>query len=122
MTEVQRLVLVAGIVVVVALLTLVVRRRPPRRSRGIDVGDLAPGLYLFTSRGCDSCGRARRELHQRRLAFTEFSWEERPEQFRELSIDAVPSLVLVSRGGKGRWWRGGVPRRVEMPGEAGGVG
>ncbi|MGA7270521.1 MAG: hypothetical protein WB239_05550 [Acidimicrobiia bacterium] len=122
MSEVQRLGLVIVIVVAVALLTLAVRRRPLRRSRRIDAGDLAPGLYLFTSGGCDSCERARRQLRKRRLAFTEFYWEEKPEQFKELSIDAVPSLVLVQQGGKGRWWRGGVPRNVEMPGEAGGVG
>lgn len=122
LTELQRLGLVAALIVVVVLVTLVIRRSPPRRGRSIDAGDLAPGLYLFTSSGCESCGPARAQLIQRGLSFTEVSWDERPERFQRLSIDAVPSVVLVGSDGKGRWWRGGVPRRLEMPGADGSIG
>lgn len=122
MNELQRLGLVAMIIVAVVLVTVLVRRRPPLRSRVIDAGDLGPGLYLFTSGGCDACSRAHRRLANRGLSFTEVSWEEHPERFGQLSIDAVPSVVLVGAEGEGRWWRGGVPRRLEMPGGGGSVG
>jgi hypothetical protein len=122
MTELQRLGVVAVIILLVVLVSIVFRRRPPRRSRRIDATGLGPGLYLFTSHGCDSCGRARERLARRGFTYTELSWEEKPETFEGLGIDAVPSLVAVGRGGTGRWWRGGVPRRVEMPGTRGSVG
>lgn len=122
MSELQRLGLVAAIVVAVVLFTLAARKRPPRHSRVVDPGDLTPGLYLFTSADCDSCHRARRQLGKRELSFTEFSWEQAPERFQELSIDAVPSVVLVGPEGRARWWRGGVPRRLKMPGRGGAVG
>lgn len=112
----DRALVVAAVALAVALVILILRRLPRLRSRTIAAPGLDPGVYLFTSAGCGTCSRARRDLTDRRVAFTELTWEADPAVFSRLGIDAVPSVVVVGDG-RGRWWRGGVPRQI--PGSEG---
>ena len=102
--------------VVAVLLVVMLLRRLPRPSRTLTAPGMADGTYLFTSAGCETCTRARDELARRGAAFDEVKWTDQPEVFDRLGIDAVPSVVVV-RGGRGRWWRGAVPRQI--PGSGG---
>lgn len=112
----DQVLLVAGIAFVVLAAVWVLRRRPFPRGRRVTVSDLPPGVYLLTSEGCDTCSRARSTLERRRVPFSELSWQQVPAVFEQLGIDAVPSVVAVDSSGRGRWWRGGVPSRLQMPG------
>lgn len=88
---------VAGVVVVVQRL----QARPSVRT--IRATGLAPGVYLFTSATCAGCVQARQTL-QAGLGedgFGEFAWEEGSGVFDELSIEAVPAVLVVETGGRG---------------------
>ncbi|MFP3915105.1 MAG: hypothetical protein ACLFWM_09540 [Actinomycetota bacterium] len=106
---IERLLVVAAVAAVVVALAVLLRRRPLVRRRRLGRTDLPPGLYLLTSDGCGTCGRARERLVRRDMAHTELSWEKNPEVFETLGIDAVPSVVRIHEDGTGLWWRGGVP-------------
>lgn len=109
---IERLVVVGAAAALVVVVILVLRRRPIVRSRTLTDTGLPPGIFLMTSDGCDTCGRARDTLTRRRVAYTELSWEKNPEVFELLDIDAVPSVLRIEADGNGTWWRGGVPRTV----------
>lgn len=113
MSDLERLLLVVGIALAVAIVVVLTRYRPLVRSRALAETELAPGTYLLTSEGCSTCERARASLRRRSVEFEELSWQLRPEVFDRLGIDAVPSVLAVETGGAGRWWRGGVPRRLK---------
>lgn len=109
---IERIVLVGALAVVVVVAIVVLRRRPIVRAREVEAAGLPPGIYLLTSDGCDTCARAREVLTRRRVAYTELSWEKNPEAFEQIGVDAVPSVVRIDEGGRGTWWRGGVPPRL----------
>lgn len=112
---IERLVIVGALVVLVVVVSALARLRPLIRPRLIDAVDVEPGTYFLTSDGCESCGRAREKLERHGIAYEEAEWQTRPELFDSLGVDAVPSLVVVDGSGRAHWWRGGVPRRLEMP-------
>lgn len=111
--------IVAALVVAVVIVVALLRRFPRTSVRTINTPGLEPGVYLFTSGGCGTCAGARETLVGRGVEFTELTWDEDPEVFRRLGMDAVPSVVVVAAG-RGRWWRGGVPRQI--PGNEGRLG
>jgi hypothetical protein len=110
-----RLWVVLAVALVVALAVAVLRRRPVLRARTVDHRGLRPGVHLFTSSSCDACLRARRTLSRRVDGFTELTWEDDPEWFERLGIDAVPSVVVVAEEGTARWFRGGLPPARQIP-------
>lgn len=109
---IERIVLVGALALVVVVAIVVLRRRPIVRARDVEAGGLPPGVYLMTSDACDTCARAREVLTRRNVAYTELSWEKNPEAFEQIGVDAVPSVLRIDEGGRGTWWRGGVPRRL----------
>lgn len=112
---IERVILVGAVAAVVVVAIVVLRRRPIVRAREVEPAGLPPGIYLMTSDGCDTCARARETLTRRKVAYTELSWEKNPEAFDRLGVDAVPSVLRIDEGGRGTWWRGGVPRRLGRP-------
>jgi glutaredoxin len=108
----ERLILLIVLAAVTAAVIYFFRRRPVLNSRSLTATGLPPGTYLLTSDGCDTCERARETLTRRGRAYTELSWQKNPDVFERLQIDAVPSVIVIEEGGDGRWWRGGVPRRL----------
>lgn len=109
---IERVLLVAAVALVVVVAIVVLRRRPIVRAREVEAAGLPPGIYLMTSDGCDTCARARQVLTRRSVAYTELSWEKNPEVFDQIGVDAVPSVLRIDEGGRGTWWRGGVPSRL----------
>jgi len=107
----DRALIVAALVVVVTIVVTLLRRFPRTSVRTIDTPGLEAGVYLFTSGGCGTCAGARETLAGRGVDFTELTWDEDPEVFQRLGVDAVPSVVVV-KAGRGRWWRGAVPRQI----------
>lgn len=103
--------IVAALVVAVVVVVMLLRRFSRTRARTIDAPGFEPGVYLFTSGGCDTCAGARETLVGRGVAFTELTWDDDPEVFQRLGMDAVPSVLVVTAG-RGRWWRGSVPRQI----------
>jgi hypothetical protein len=81
------------------------RRRPVRTIRSLD---LAGGVYLFTSEGCETCATARAKLSASLgdREFAEVIWEQEPVQFEALGIDAVPAVLVVDESGHGRLYPG----------------
>lgn len=105
----DRLLVVLAMCVLVVAIVLVARLRPRLQSRRLPATGLPAGLYLLTSDGCATCDQARATLSARPADFTELRWQSEPEVFERLSVDAVPSVLLVGSDGIARWWRGGVP-------------
>lgn len=103
--------IVAALVVIVVIVVGLLRRFPRSSARTIDAAGLDPGVYLFTSGGCGTCDGARETLVGRGVEFTEVTWDDDPDVFQRLGMDAVPSVVVVNEG-RGRWWRGSVPRQI----------
>ena len=108
----DRALVVLALACLVAVVVLAARFRPAIRSRTVADTGLSPGTYLLTSGGCSTCERARATLHRRGVAYEELTWQASPDVFERLGIDAVPSVLAVDESGSGRWWRGGVPRRL----------
>lgn len=96
-----RLGLVAGTVAIALAAILAVRARERRRPMDAGPTDLGPGLYLFSSGACLDCRPARRIIEESLGpgGFTEIRWEDSPETFRDLGIEAVPATVVVSGSG-----------------------
>ena len=103
---------------IVAVLTaLVVVFVASRRWPGVGKGgrrlgkvDLNPGVYLFGSATCLSCQPARDRLRRSvgdRLI--EVGWEGHQKQFEELSIDEIPTTVIVDSRGQARAYPGTPP-------------
>lgn len=102
--------LLLGALAVGAIVSFVQRRRSRRPFRAVQATDLAPGVYLFSSSTCSTCKTARTRLEERIGAgkYTELVWEEDPGPFQALGVDAVPSVLFVAAGGRGRLYVGGV--------------
>jgi len=95
-----RLAIVIGSLVV-SLLIVAMLRRGPAASGSRDGGALAPGVYLFTSSTCADCVGARERLDDRLGSdgYIEIGWEDDPDLFTQLAIDAVPCTVVVGDDG-----------------------
>jgi hypothetical protein len=101
-----RVVLVSTVFLVVTGIAMFRRRRRPVRT--IRSLDLAEGVYLFTSEGCETCATAREKLAASLgdREFAEVVWEREPVQFEALGIDAVPAVLVVDVDGHGRLYPG----------------
>ena len=103
-----RLGLISGALMIAGLAAMAQQRRSRGPVRPVAVGDLPPGVYLLSSATCEACGSARRKLDARLGSgnYTELTWEEDRERLESLGADAVPSVLLVEGGGRGRLFRG----------------
>lgn len=99
-----RIGLIAAVIAVAIVITWAQRRRALNPIRTVDPGDLAPGVYFFSSDTCGTCREAREKLAAAlgSDAFTELAWERDPGPFTDLGVDAVPAVMIVEEGGKGR--------------------
>jgi hypothetical protein len=104
-----RLAWVLGAVVVAAAAILIQRIMVGRR-RPVQVQQttLGSGVYLFTSATCPDCETARRLLAGGigPSGFVELSWENRPEVFKDLGVDAVPATLIVDESGSSALYPG----------------
>lgn len=107
----ERLIVVGAVMVMVVVAAVLARRRGtnPVPVKTLANTGLAAGTYLFSSAGCQSCQPVRARLQASGHPFEELSWEEHPEVYARLSIDAVPSTLVVDASGRGRWYRGTAP-------------
>lgn len=103
-----RLGLISGALLIAGLAAIAQQRRSRRSVRTIVVGDMPPGLYLLSSATCDACANARHKLDARLGSgnYTELTWEGDRERFESMGVEAVPSVLLVDGGGRGRLFRG----------------
>lgn len=103
-----RIGLIAVVVVVALGVALFQRRRSLNPVRAVDAGDLDPGVYFFSSTGCATCDRARAKLDEALgdSGYTEISWEQDPDPFEEIGVEAVPAVMLVDERGRGRLYTG----------------
>jgi hypothetical protein len=110
-----RVLLVSTVFLVAAGIAMFRRRRPPVRT--IRSLDLAGGVYLFTSDGCETCATARAKLEESlgHGKFSEVTWEREPEHFEALGIEAVPAVLVVDESGNGRLYPGQPPRTLRTP-------
>ncbi len=101
-----RLVVVGGVLALVLAVVFYLRSRDRAPSRPLGKVSLDPGLYLFTSSACSDCHKARELLDQRfgPGGYVEYTWEEKPEIFENLSIDKVPCSVVVDETHRGTLW------------------
>ena len=109
-----RLALVAGTLLVVAIVTWAQQARTRPSARVVPSAGVAPGVFLLTSTDCASCERARRVLG-RRTDFTELSWQDSPDLFTRLEVEAVPAVLVVDKTGRGVL-NFGSPRFVHLGG------
>lgn len=88
------------------------RAAAPRTLRSVG---LEPGVYLFTSGTCEECQVARERLEEIALSPRpeEIRWDERPDLFQHLGVDAVPSTLVVGRDGSASLHRGVPVRRLQ---------
>ncbi len=100
--------LVIGALAVAACVILIQRWRTRRPVRTVEVADAAPGVYFFSSSTCATCEQAREKLDARlgEDAYTEYAWENDPGPFADFDVDAVPSVVVLEEGGRGRLYPG----------------
>jgi len=98
---------VAAALAVAAVIALWQKTRVRGPIRQVASGDLEPGVYLFSSESCPTCAQARDDL-DRALgdAYFEVRWEEQPEAFSHLGVDAVPAVLIVKTSGQGRLFPG----------------
>ena len=103
-----RLSVVAGALVVALAAVALLRMRRRERPETIESVGLSPGIYLFTSATCLDCSPARQSLLDSLGAsgFTEISWEDGPETFRELGVTAVPATLIVGGDGDANLYPG----------------
>ncbi len=99
---------VLAVLLVAGAITLWLRRRGRRSVRRLTGVTLDPGVYLFTSTGCPTCGAAREKLAARLgdRGFEEYVWEEGQGPFTELGVDALPAVLVVRAGGAGELYEG----------------
>lgn len=90
-------------------MVVAVRRKMTSSSpRPLPATDLDTGVYLFTSADCNECALARAKLEDRlgEGGYAEIAWEERPELFADLGVDAVPATMVVAADGSALLWPG----------------
>ena len=100
--------LVIGALAVAACVTLIQRWRTRRPIRTVEVTGTAPGVYFFSSSTCPTCEQAREKLDARlgEEGYTEHAWENDPGPFSDFDIEAVPTVVILEEGGRGRLYPG----------------
>ena len=103
-----RIGLVAAALAMAAAIALIQRRRAVAPVRAVETGGLATGVYFFSSASCPSCRRAREKLDASIGAsrYEELVWEEQPVAFADFGVDAVPAVLIVGEGGRGRLYPG----------------
>lgn len=100
--------LVVGALAVAACVILIQRWRVRRPIRAVEVADKPPGVYFFSSSTCPTCEQARDKLDARlgEDGYTEYAWENDPGPFGNFDVDAVPTVVILEEGGRGRLYPG----------------
>lgn len=100
--------LVLGALAVAGTISLIQRRRTRRPVRSVKAADMAAGVYFFSSATCPTCERAREKLNDRlgEDGYTEFTWENEPDPFNTLDVDAVPAVAVLDEAGRGRLYPG----------------
>lgn len=100
--------LIAGALAVAAIVVLIVRLISRPRPRAVDASGFQPGVYLFTSAACPDCEAVRQTLGEAlgEDGFEELAWEDRPEVFSDLDVDAVPATLIVGEAGSATLWTG----------------
>ncbi len=106
---VVRLIVVAGIAGGAAIAAIVSRRGRAWRSRPFESTGLDPGVHLFSSEGCRSCGRARSVIERSGLSFSEHTYESEASLLEDLAIDRVPTVAWVPADGGAGWVSEGIP-------------
>ena len=98
-----------AVVLVVGAARFRPRHRPPPLS--VEGNLEGPGVYLFTSSACDSCGEAR-AVYTEVLGeggFTELTWEEHPYLLTDLGVEGIPRGAVVDASGQEAAAFSGVP-------------
>lgn len=95
-------------------IVFVQRRRLRAPQRSVEAPHLEPGLYLFSSATCSTCQSAREKLVAELgvAGFEEFVWERNPEIFNDLEVEAVPAVLVMREGGRGRVYSGQVEKAL----------
>lgn len=103
-----RAAVVAGALAVAGVVAWIQRWRARRPVRLAGDTGLSPGIYLFTSTGCESCLRARDSLDTELgpTGYHEITWNDDADRFDDIGVDAVPTVLVVSQGGEGRLYPG----------------
>lgn len=102
--------MVASVIAAVAVVAAVVSRRGLAwRRRPFDPGELEPGLHLFSSEGCSSCGRARTAIRAAGFSFAEHTYESEAPLLARYGVDRVPTVAWVPLRGHGGWIAEGTP-------------
>jgi len=103
-----RVFLIASALLVATMVVAVRRKMASSSPRPLPPTGLEPGVYLFTSADCDECALARAKLEDRlgEDGYVEIAWEQRPELFADLGVDAVPATVVVAADQTALLWPG----------------
>ncbi|MGB5566990.1 MAG: hypothetical protein WBN93_11760 [Acidimicrobiia bacterium] len=100
------------VVVVVVVVRLVARsQRPPHPP--LDFAGLGdrPGVVVFTSTDCASCGEAMRTVSEVNAPIREVTWELEPHLFDQYHVEAVPLIAVLDREGRSTMFETGAPTR-----------
>lgn len=102
-----RVTVIAGVLAIAGLVVIVQRQRAQAPVRAIGSTGLEAGVYFFSSATCSSCEAAREKLDAAmgEDGYTEFVWENEPDPFTDLKVNAVPAVLIV-RDGRGRLYPG----------------
>ncbi|MGD2060855.1 MAG: hypothetical protein PVF87_08330, partial [Acidimicrobiia bacterium] len=89
------------------------RRRSQPSVRNVAAPQLRAGLYLFSSASCATCDGARREIVAAvgTSGFSEIVWEQQPDLFGVIGVEAVPATLVMGEKGRGRLYPGS-PRKA----------
>lgn len=103
-----RLGLVVGALALAGCVILIQRARARRPIRTVEVAEKVPGVYFFSSSTCPTCEQARDKLDESlgEDGYTEYAWEDDPVPFGAFDVDAVPAVVILEEGGRGRLYPG----------------
>ena len=94
-----RLAVVAGVGAVAVGVALLARRGTGLLRRAIELPGFGPGLVLFSSETCDSCGRMRERLGAW-PDVVEVTYESAGADFPG-RVDRVPAVALLDGAGRG---------------------
>ena len=114
--EVVRLGIVAVVVLGAAGVAWILGRvrKPPHPDITVgDVGD-RPGVVVFTSATCPTCGDAISVLEDVGLPFREVTYDLEPDRFETWGVVAVPVTVVVDGAGSAVDVLSGVPSRGRL--------
>jgi len=95
-----RFLIVGGVAVVAGVAALITRRGTSLVRRTVEIPGYGPGIYLFTSSTCSSCGAMAARLSGRNST-TVVSYEEHGPSFPR-EVARVPALASLD--GTGRGW------------------